>query len=73
MIPLMAKTMATESPKSVCRVRKIDFSNMSFHPIDTNIAIVPSENQLASLIANLEYPPVFIYQKEQKKLVNIVR
>ena len=72
-IPIMAKTLAKEAPKYVKGIKKIDYVNVNFHSVDKNIALLPTYNELASLISNLEYPPVFIYQPEQQSVVDNTR
>lgn len=64
-IPILASTLAKEAPKFVKTIKKIDYMNINYVPIDTNVAILPTFNELSSLISSLEFPPVFIYDPEQ--------
>jgi hypothetical protein len=54
----MAKDL---SPKYLRKIKKMDFVNIDYHPVDKDIALISNETQLSSLISNFKYPPTFIY------------
>lgn len=43
-LPMLSKTLAKECPKYVGKIKKMDYSNINYHPIDRDIAILPGCN-----------------------------
>lgn len=54
-------------------IKKLDYVNISYTPIDTNLVLLPTVNEVANIIANLKHPPVFICLPKLSGMVDAIK